>query len=145
VKYRDKSDGKVRALGTAKLTGQIFARKIIRIMGSNQHQEIVRKTIENEVRAVTKICQSGHSNIVKVLRHRAIPDTMLYEIDMEYCVYNLHTYMTRHSPSSENPIEMRYLIAIMLSITNGLIFIHSKGEVHRDLKPANGAIPHRDG
>jgi len=47
---------------------------------------ITKEDIDNEVRAITKLCKSRHSNIVHVIDHGPLkPDSAFYFIDMELC------------------------------------------------------------
>jgi serine/threonine protein kinase len=112
--------------------------------------------IQNEVRAVTKLCLSQpHENIVKVVQYGMLSDSEwpYYFFDMELCEYNLDTYIHRLwtpscleemlADSCNEPIvdpkpRMRYIWVIMAQITNGIVFVHKNKEVHRDLKPRNG-------
>jgi serine/threonine protein kinase len=122
----------------------VFARKLIR--------EASEEDISNEVRAITKLCNAAHPNIVEVYFHGCIMNTCLYGyfIDMEYCAVNLQTHM-QHMPTpplpylaanqKEDPVYwegVAEVTSILAAIACGLAFIHEHGEVHRDLKPANG-------
>lgn len=66
---------------------QVFARKILRLFG-----DIRRKDIDNEAKAVSKLCTAGRCrNIVEVIRHGWLPnDASYYYIDMEYCSETLN-------------------------------------------------------
>lgn len=66
-------------------TKLIFARKIVPQFGP-----IAAGTVQNEVRAVSKLCMSTtHRNIVEVLRHGSSPDGSHYFFDMELCDWTL--------------------------------------------------------
>ena len=108
------------------------------------------KSINNEVRAVIKICKVEEKsvNIIRVLDHGYLhgPNSS-YFIDMELCDLNLEEYI--HEKNGNIPglldwetvdsVEGKFLIvAIMQQLLNGLIFIHEKDEIHRDLDPKNG-------
>ena len=125
--------------------GKTFARKLIRPFG-----EVKLTDIQNEIRAVEKLCKSGtHKNIVAVLNHGKLPP-WFYFLDMELCDLNLESYINRRwTPAlqkriqyftSELPSSMRtaQLWHIMEDMTCGVAFIHQHKEVHRDLKPRNG-------
>jgi serine/threonine protein kinase len=93
------------------------------------------KTLANEVRAITKLCQpEGCLNIVSVLRYGKVKDSSFYLIDMELCEGNLYDLINCSRPS---PLGAQFIWGIMVQISNGLLFIHNQGEVHRDLKPQN--------
>lgn len=113
------------------------------------------KDIQNEIRAVDKLCSPGtHKNIVAVLGHGQLPNMPYFYLDMELCDLDLGTYgKGTWTEILEKRLEMYssevhaklipvlgllQIREIMKDITRGLTFIHLEGEVHRDLKPANG-------
>jgi hypothetical protein len=50
--------------------------------------------IDNEIRAVSKLCKDWHPNIVQVLALGQLrPDSTWFYIDMELCSVSLETYM----------------------------------------------------
>lgn len=123
---------------------QAFARKLLHIPGPDQ------RDIDNEVRAIMKLCRKGHKNIVSVLKFGELPNSAYYFIDMELCDLNLGTYIHRIEPP--NPLEsLPYFIKdasadlrtmqianIMSQVAGGIKYIHGHDLVHRDVKPANG-------
>lgn len=123
----------------AYVDSQLFARKIIRLFGDAQRRKEITEAIENEARAIAKLCVPGiHPNIVAVLRSGEVKDTALYYIDMELCDWNLEQFIDQHRPTSEAPFTIEQLWGIMTHIASGITFIHDEGLVHRDLKPRNG-------
>jgi len=103
--------------------------------------------IDNEVRAINKLCKSNHLNIVQVLGCGWLkPDGAFYFIDMELCEISLENYMqgrTINGLVDWNTVRIRnevheHAYKIMQQILNGLIYIHCRNEVHRDLSPNNG-------
>jgi len=123
---------------------QAFARKLIRI--SNVED------VQNEIRAVDKLCKPGGKckNIVVVLRHGKVPTFPFYYFDMELCDVNLETFaknLWKPAPweeilmtgSADIDIEsrMKQVWAIMCHVANGVRHIHIHQEVHRDIKPEN--------
>jgi hypothetical protein len=119
-----------------------FARKIIRELGS-----ITKEDVDNEVRALKKLCQNQHPNIVKVFDYGQLnPDSVVHFIDMELCDVSLENYLM----GQEFPLLLgwkivrdrdeipAYAYAILQQILNGLLYIHSLHEVHRDVSPHNG-------
>ena len=118
--------------------------------------------IENECRAITKLCvSSNHPNIVKVIRHGWLPfNPLIYYIDMEYLPLTLEEHIMKNisildcciESASVGKVEEELLPVVWTSlkttsnivgqIVSGLVFIHSYREVHRDLKPRNGNVPH---
>jgi len=111
---------------------------------------VTQKDIDNEVRAVNKLCNSKHPNIVEVFDLGKLKnDTVFYLIDMELCDFTLASYIRgeniphlvnwnkvrQESVYSDFPMEVKNIVG---QITAGLIFIHSEGETHRDLTPQNG-------
>ena len=70
-------------------SGHLFARKVVRLFG-----EVDKKDVENEIRAVTKLCKSGHANIVQVLEFGVLKeDSAWHFIDMELCDITLEGYV----------------------------------------------------
>jgi len=103
--------------------------------------------IDNEVRAINKLCKSKHSNIVQALDYgRLQADGVFYFIDMELCEISLEKYIqgeTINSLINWNTVRIHnevdeHAYTIMQQILNGMIYIHCLNEVHRDLSPSNG-------
>jgi serine/threonine protein kinase len=120
-----------------------FARKIIR-----PHSDI-----EDERNAATKLKDSPHKNIVKILDYDFDDKSRSgkYYINMEFCEFNLHEYVkgsvdTKTArlldwPMSDHGSKMQYLLSdIMNDIINALICLHERGLVHRDLSLDNGTF-----
>jgi serine/threonine protein kinase len=112
-----------------------------------------REVVENELRAITKLCGRGaHKNIVAILGHGELDNSSLYFIDMELCDLSLETYIHRVEPpnqsesipyfirDAEPPLTALQICNVMIDIVSGLKYIHSHNEVHRDLKPANSIM-----
>ena len=110
--------------------------------------------IDNEFRAVDKLCREGNPNIVTVLKHFCMSDKETYAIDMEYCDFTLEHYIQNpvrrvqlwpiddsEYNGDENVKKWNRIGIIMRSILLGLDFIHSQNEIHRDLKPRNSISP----
>ena len=121
---------------------ETFARKLIRPWAG-----ISQPHIDNEVRAINKLCKSNHPNIVQVLGCGWLkPDGAFYFIDMELCEISLENYIqggTINGLVDWNTVRIRdevheHAYKIMQQILNGLIYIHCRNEVHRDLSPNNG-------
>jgi serine/threonine protein kinase len=113
---------------------------------------ISQKEIENEIRAVNKLCKSRHPNIVQIFDLGKLKkDRAFYFIDMELCDLTLDSYIygddfpgleswnSIHKRATEEQMPTEFY-GIAGHIIDGLIFIHEHGEVHRDLSPHNGAI-----
>ena len=121
----------------------------MRVLG----RHVSREDVENEARALTKLCCGAHANLITIFRHGWL-DTTCYFVDMELCDMNLHDFIHdtcdwRHLQCPEHPqflFEYGLLtwwraeenLRIMSQIVNGLAFIHRNHEVHRDIKPRNG-------
>ena len=113
---------------------------------------ITTEDVENEARAVDKLCARGHRNVVQVLFHGWLKGSPYYVIDMEFCELTLAEYIDGN-PSvvaklsvfdfdanvevDEAAREWYNTCQIMQDVLNGISFIHSSAEVHRDLKPSN--------
>lgn len=123
-----------------KLTFQCFARKLIR-----PFHGITEDDIRNEIRALDKLCTHYVDNIVRVLRHDFLPQSVFYYIDMELCEFNLEDFIREGWP--DGPVvgprfasrEIFVVWNILRDIMKGLAFIHNLKEVHRDMKPRNGS------
>lgn len=99
-------------------------------------------SIQNEFRAVEKLCRDLNNHLVAVYRHGKLLDSPYYFIDMELCDMNLDQYIHREQShgvdlSRLNVIE---IWVIMRDISNGVAFIHYHLEVHRDIKPTNSML-----
>jgi serine/threonine protein kinase len=114
---------------------------------SGTQDDDVEEQVVDEVRAIEKLCDGSHANVVRFFRHgRVGKDSSFYFIDMEYCDTNLHDYVNGKSgvtelldwPKASNAERIQYLIAgIMDQVLCGLVFIHGENYVHRDISPNN--------
>lgn len=104
--------------------------------------------LHNELRALEKICTLNNRNIVSVLSHGYLPQSIYYYIDMELCDLNLEEFIKKKWPThvlgksryfTSAAYDSSIVWAIMEDLACGLAFIHSLREVHRDLKPRNGS------
>lgn len=125
----------------------MFARKLIRPCGI-----ITLEDIDNEVRAAVKLGENTVANIVSIIKHGKLPDSPYYFIDMEFCDLNLESYIYRKWPPNMTELvpafeeidkleptkKFSQTLSILSEIIDGVVFIHSRGEIHRDLKPQNG-------
>lgn len=120
----------------------MYARKLIRSFAN-----VKSNRVENEARAIAKLCVHQHKNIIHVFVHGKVPGFPYYFIDMELCDIDLASYLD-DKLKSEVPAfrgvrsivsDMRIDVwEVLNDITEGLIFIHRLKEIHRDLKPRNG-------
>jgi serine/threonine protein kinase len=111
---------------------------------------VTKEDVDNEIRALKKLCQNGHPNIVQVFEYGQLnPDGAVYFIDMELCDVSLEKYLqgaeiddaiSWETVRKQDEIPS-HAYNILQQILNGLIYIHCLGEVHRDISPANGTFP----
>jgi serine/threonine protein kinase len=106
--------------------------------------------VRNELRAIRKLCNGAHKNIVEVFSHGELSDTTHIFIDMELCDLNLDQYNQSSRAvglvyDSGAQVKATQIWDIMTQIANALVFIHGSNEVHRDLKPHNGISAQRCG
>jgi serine/threonine protein kinase len=98
---------------------------------------VSQEDVDNEVRAIKKLCQHQHPNIVQVFKYgRLKTDGAFYFIDMELCENSLEKYIYGQLQDDADALQSAY--SILQQILNGLIYIHCLKEVHRDLSPHNG-------
>ena len=102
-----------------------FARKLIRPWAG-----ISQSVIDNEVRAINKLCRCRHPNIVQVLGYGWLKaDGAFYFIDMEVCEISLEKYIqgeTIDNLINWNTVRIRnevheHAYKIMQQILNGMI------------------------
>jgi len=122
--------------------------------------------VANEIKALENLCSTDEGKLlIHVLQHGPGSESHLsndlYQIDMELCVQTLEQKI-REQPSSVRDVlhqlldssggigagirlflqlstKIEEIIKILSQILEGLVFIHSLGQVHRDLKPENGS------
>jgi serine/threonine protein kinase len=123
-----------------------FARKLIRPFAGI----ITDIDIENEVRAIRRLCKTDHPNIVQVIDYGNLNDDgIIFFIDMVLCETSLEAFLRGGAEAGgrlwdtireddKTSLEVSY--TILQHIVNGLHYIHTMGEVHRDLSPHNGMI-----
>jgi serine/threonine protein kinase len=117
---------------------------------------INKEELEQEIRAVQKLCGKGHRNIVTVLHLGQLRHSSLFFIDMELCDLSLEFYLYRPTPPEPSqpipyfvkdappPFRAQQIWTIMHDIASGVNFVHSHNMVHRDVKPSNGTISASD-
>lgn len=114
---------------------------------------IPKDEIEQEIKALKKLCRTGHRNLVSVLSLGELPNSYLFFIDMELCQLSLQDYLYDPSTSKTDqpvprfitdappPFRAQQIWQIIYDIANGVHFIHTSKMVHRDIKPSNSIIP----
>ena len=113
---------------------------------------ITEKDIEQEARAVDKLCRTTHENIIKIYQHgRFSPESPNYYFDMELCDVTLEEYIYGRKTGVRGLVDWEtarkegqhefLIIAIMQELLSGLAYIHEQDEVHRDMTPQNGMLP----
>lgn len=122
-----------------------FARKVTRPFAG-----LTNVDIDNEVRAIRRLCKTHHPNIVQVLKYDKLKeDAKFFYIDMVLCETSLEAFLRRGVETDgvhwetirqdeQKSLEVSY--TILQHIVNGLFYIHTMGEVHRDLSPDNGIL-----
>jgi serine/threonine protein kinase len=119
---------------------------VIRAFGA-----VTQDDVDNEVRALKKLCQNQHPNIVQVFAYGELnPDSAVHFIDMELCDISLGNYLDGQELKNgvswatvkEDEDVPAHGYNILQQILNGLLYIHCEGEVHRDLSPHNGTAWH---
>lgn len=146
--------GKVSPKGITTEKAQSFARKLL-YQPPNSELSVV---IQNEERALQKLCNGQHENMIVILNLGRLKFSPYYSIDMELCAFSLYDYIHSTSMLTGNvtkslipftnlssPSKTIYVCEIMKQIADGVKFIHSNGEVHRDLKPSNSYFFISDG
>jgi serine/threonine protein kinase len=117
---------------------------VIRLLGGVRAEDI-----DNEMRAITKLCKSSHPNIIQVFQHGELyRNSTVFFIDMELCDFSLERYcrgmdvpqLVNWTTIREQGALPASIRAINDQIINALVFIHEHGEVHRDLCPQNGDL-----
>jgi serine/threonine protein kinase len=77
-----------------------------------------------------------------VLGFGKVPRSPYYFLDMELCDLNLASliFQWKKEMDSTHDASSRLIEIgnIFKDISDGITFMHSKGEIHRDLKPHNG-------
>ena len=115
---------------------------MIRELGS-----VTKDDVDNEVRALKKLCQNQHPNIVQVFEYGQLnPEGTIHFIDMELCDISLGNYLLGQELKNvvnwatvrEQGDTPTHAYKILQQILNGLVYIHCLDEVHRDLSPQNG-------
>jgi len=119
---------------------QVFARKLTKVFGTTTLSDI-----QNELRAVDKLCRNLHEHVVIVYRRGKLVDSPYRFIDMEFCEMNLEQYIYTTPEtdylSLQQPLNSHFIWSILKDVSNGLAFIQGQSEVHRDMKPPNGTSP----
>jgi|SRR5277367_1097030 len=123
----------------------MFARKVTRLIGG-----ISIKHVENELRAISMLCNNSHPNIIDVFESgRLNPDENIYFIDMELCGITLQSYFdgvnvpqpfVNWRTIREEGRLSEEICHINEQLICGLAFIHNQKQVHRDLCPQNSTI-----
>jgi serine/threonine protein kinase len=145
AKLRNRSTRKVMLRSQPNTDCECFARKLLRAIVGN----VTEEDIENERRAIEKLCDTPHDNIIEILQHgRFSNQSPMYFFDMELCEINLEQYIRGSKTGIRGLVDWEIalkdgqheflIIAIMQQLLSGLAFIHDRGEVHRDLTPQNG-------
>lgn len=105
-----------------------------------------QEAILNEARALSKLGDGSHQNLVKLLSHGRLQHSSYSYFDMELCDFTLADYINSAEAIAVglNPYraltpaaKVTQCCEIMHQIAYGVSFVHGLGEVHRDLKPSN--------
>lgn len=100
-------------------------------------------SVQNEIRAITKLCDGTNKHIIKVLAHGEFTSMSYVFIDMELCDFDLEEYIKSIwiVSRADHYSKETGIWNVMRQIASGLQFVHGNREVHRDLKPRNGISP----
>lgn len=97
--------------------------------------------VQNELKAMIKLCSENHRNLVHVLDTDRLPDRNHAFIDMDLCDITLKDYhyaiWTVRTDESKGR-RANDVWKISMDIGSGLEFIHTHNFINRDLKPQNG-------
>jgi len=107
--------------------GRVIALKML--SSDLNNEEDLRKRFDREVEAIGRL---SHANIVTVYDKGQAPDGQLY-MAMEL----LEGSDLRDLIEKGGDLSLAERVRIMIEISLGLGYAHSKGVVHRDIKPAN--------
>jgi serine/threonine protein kinase len=107
--------------------GRVIALKML--SSDLNNEEDLRKRFDREVEAIGRL---SHANIVTVYDKGQAPDGQLY-MAMEL----LEGSDLRDIIEKGTDLSLAERVRIMIEISLGLGYAHSKGVVHRDIKPAN--------
>jgi len=129
---------------SASLIKPQYACKVIR-----EQDGVTPQDIDNELRAIRRICTTAHKNIVQVYVdwREVMNGVRCCFIVMELCSHNFEEHLNRCR--QENTIwdwwffrgKGLFSMELEVDMLSGLVFIHAMNEIHRDLKPANGTLP----
>lgn len=137
---------------------KVFARKVIQpdsVPFPDVHEQLL--TVPKEARNVDDLYLNregqNHENLVKVLKHGYLLTANFYYIDMEFCDFDMHQYISGGDSylvsNDDTPKRLQGkrgpsdIVRISIQLANGIEFIHQHGKTHRDLKPKN-SIPKQD-
>ena len=85
--------------------------------------------------------QLEHPNIVPVYEMARGPDERPFYTMRFLCgralMERIRAYHHAHGAGRHDPLELRELLAIVVSICNAMAYAHARGVIHRDLKPQN--------
>ena len=98
-----------------------------RIAMSLLDERLKKSILDNEDLPDIKNLQ--HGNIIKIF-YREQKEGDLWII-MEYCKYTLFEYLEKENP------QQTYIEAVLIQVSSGVEYLHSKKLAHRDLKPDN--------
>lgn len=107
-----------------------FAIKIPKpvVHGIYRNASIPSDVLENFIREAENALKLEHPNVIKLYDYSRDPPLLLYE-RADCDLWNICEHYGR--------LELKTTLKILLEVSKGLTYLHSKGFVHGDLKPHN--------
>jgi hypothetical protein len=137
-------DRKVDSQDTANTNVQVFARKVMVLLGSEE------AIFSREARLILATCNGTSQHVIKVLDVALMPSSPYYVIDMELAAFSLYDYVYCTDAFKRDhglgQINVQAGVAnkwngvseVICQIAAGLQHIHALSQIHGNLKATNG-------